>query len=204
MKNRISMTILLCIIILGTAVFAAGTKKSTTGNKKNTVKKRREPQSTKIKYKKVIDNIPQITFVKAEEIVLAHAGLDKETADVTKILMEQRDKELVYKIIFRSDSNDYNYLVSSNGGKILNYSQTSRDYLISNKNFIGNEKVAEIILEKISGAKNSDIYEMKIEKENDLPIYKGRAIYNGKDYRFTIDALKGNILKSEETVFSSF
>ncbi|RRD40212.1 hypothetical protein EII29_03680 [Leptotrichia sp. OH3620_COT-345] len=204
MKNKVLMMILLGIVISGTAVFAAGTKKSTTKTRKTTVKKRREPQNTKIKYKKATNTAPQITFVKAEEIVLTHAGLDKETANVTKILMEQRDKVLVYKIVFHSDSNDYNYLISSNGGKILNYSQMSRDYLISNKDFIGNEKVSEIILGKIEGAKSSDIYEIRIENENDLPIYKGRAIYNGKDYRFTIDALKGNILKSEEAVFSSF
>ena len=74
-----------------------------------------------------------MTFVKAEEIALKHAGLDKETGDITKILMEQKDKELVYKIALHSDYNDYSYIIGSKEGKVLNYSLRSRDYLLSNK-----------------------------------------------------------------------
>lgn len=193
---------LLSIIILGTVLTAATAKKKTV-SKTKTAAKKREPQTTKIKYKKVIGENPFVTFVKAEEIALKHAGLDKETGDITKILMEQKDKELVYKIALHSDYNDYSYIIGSKEGKVLNYSLRSRDYLLSNKDYIGNDKVRDIILEKMPEIKDSDIYEIKSEKENNLPVYKVRVIRSGKEYKFIIDALKGKILKSEESEFTS-
>lgn len=193
---------LLSIIILGTVLTAATAKKKTV-SKTKTAAKKREPQTTKIKYKKVVGENPFVTFVKAEEIALKHAGLDKETGDITKILMEQKDKELVYKIALHSDYNDYSYIIGSKEGKVLNYSLRSRDYLLSNKDYIGNDKVRDIILEKMPEIKDSDIYEIKSEKENNLPVYKVRVIRSGKEYKFIIDALKGKILKSEESKFTS-
>lgn len=193
---------LLSIIILGTVLTAATAKKKTV-SKTKTAAKKREPQTTKIKYKKVVGENPFVTFVKAEEIALKHAGLDKETGDITKILMEQKDKELVYKIALHSDYNDYSYIIGSKEGKVLNYSLRSRDYLLSNKDYIGNDKVRDIILEKMPEIKDSDIYEIKSEKENNLPVYKVRVIRSGKEYKFIIDALKGKILKSEESEFTS-
>lgn len=202
MKNKMLITMLLSIIILGTVLTAATAKKKTV-SKTKTAAKKREPQTTKIKYKKVVGENPFVTFVKAEEIALKHAGLDKETGDITKILMEQKDKELVYKIALHSDYNDYSYIISSKEGKVLNYSLRSRDYLLSNKDYIGNDKVRDIILEKMPEIKDSDIYEIKSEKENNLPVYKVRVIRSGKEYKFIIDALKGKILKSEESEFTS-
>lgn len=202
MKNKMLITMLLSIIILGTVLTAATAKKKTV-SKTKTAAKKREPQTTKIKYKKVIGENPFVTFVKAEEIALKHAGLDKETGDITKILMEQKDKELVYKIALHSDYNDYSYIIGSKEGKVLNYSLRSRDYLLSNKDYIGNDKVRDIILEKMPEIKDSDIYEIKSEKENNLPVYKVRVIRSGKEYKFIIDALKGKILKSEESEFTS-
>ena len=201
MKNKMLITMLLSIIILGTVLTAATAKKKTV-SKTKTAAKKREPQTTKIKYKKVVGENPFVTFVKAEEIALKHAGLDKETGDITKILMEQKDKELVYKIALHSDYNDYSYIIGSKEGKVLNYSLRSRDYLLSNKDYIGNDKVRDIILEKMPEIKDSDIYEIKSEKENNLPVYKVRVIRSGKEYKFIIDALKGKILKSEESEFS--
>ncbi|BBM36132.1 PepSY domain-containing protein [Pseudoleptotrichia goodfellowii] len=202
MKNKMLITMLLSIIILGTVLTAATAKKKTV-SKTKTAAKKREPQTTKIKYKKVVGENPFVTFVKAEEIALKHAGLDKETGDITKILMEQKDKELVYKIALHSDYNDYSYIIGSKEGKVLNYSLRSRDYLLSNKDYIGNDKVRDIILEKMPEIKDSDIYEIKSEKENNLPVYKVRVIRSGKEYKFIIDALKGKILKSEESEFTS-
>lgn len=202
MKNKMLITMLLSIIILGTVLTAATAKKKTV-SKTKTAAKKREPQTTKIKYKKVVGENPFVTFVKAEEIALKHAGLDKETGDITKILMEQKDKELVYKIALHSDYNDYSYIIGSKEGKVLNYSLRSRDYLLSNKDYIGNDKVRDIILEKMPEIKDSDIYEIKSEKENNLPVYKVRVIYKGEEYKFVIDALKGKILKSEESEFTS-
>ncbi len=202
MKNKMLITMLLSIIILGTVLTAATAKKKTV-SKTKTAAKKREPQTTKIKYKKVVGENPFVTFVKAEEIALKHAGLDKETGDITKILMEQKDKELVYKIALHSDYNDYSYIIGSKEGKVLNYSLRSRDYLLSNKDYIGNDKVRDIILEKMPEIKDSDIYEIKSEKENNLPVYKVRVIRSGKEYKFIIDALKGKILKSEESKFTS-
>lgn len=189
MKNKMLITMLLSIIILGTVLTAATAKKKTV-SKTKTAAKKREPQTTKIKYKKVVGENPFVTFVKAEEIALKHAGLDKETGDITKILMEQKDKELVYKIALHSDYNDYSYIIGSKEGKVLNYSLRSRDYLLSNKDYIGNDKVRDIILEKMPEIKDSDIYEIKSEKENNLPVYKVRVIRSGKEYKFIIDALK--------------
>ena len=203
MKNKILITMLLSIIVSGTVLTAATAKKKAV-SKSKTVSKRREPQTTKVKTTKIMGENPFVTFVKAEEIALKHAGLTKESGNITKILMEQRDKELVYKIFLNSYYNDYSYIIGSKEGKVLNYSLRSRDYLVSNKDYIGNDKVRDIILEKMPEIKDSDIYEIKSEKENNLPVYKVRVIHSGKEYKYIIDALKGKILKSEESGFTSF
>lgn len=203
MKNKILITMLLSIIVSGTVLTAATAKKKAV-SKSKTVSKRREPQTTKVKTTKIMGENPFVTFVKAEEIALKHAGLTKESGNITKILMEQRDKELVYKIFLNSYYNDYSYIIGSKEGKVLNYSLRSRDYLVSNKDYIGNDKVRDIILEKMPEIKDSDIYEIKSEKENNLPVYKVRVIHSGKEYKYIIDALKGKILKSEESEFTSF
>ena len=45
----------------------------------------------------------------------------------------------------------------------------------------------------MSGAAEKDIYEWKLDYDDDHPEYEGKIIYGGMEYEFTINATSGNI-----------
>lgn len=62
---------------------------------------------------------------------------------------------------------------------------------------IGYEGVKAIVLSKVSGASESDIYELEREYDDGRLEYEGSLYYNGYEYEFEIDGTTGNILQWE-------
>ena len=62
---------------------------------------------------------------------------------------------------------------------------------------IGYERVKAIVLSKVAGASESDIYELEREYDDGRPEYEGSLYYNGYEYEFEIDGTTGNILQWE-------
>lgn len=62
---------------------------------------------------------------------------------------------------------------------------------------IGYERVRAIVLSKIAGASESDIYELEREYDDGRLEYDGSLYYNGYEYEFEIDGTTGNILQWE-------
>lgn len=62
---------------------------------------------------------------------------------------------------------------------------------------IGYERVKEIVLSKVAGASESDIYELDREYDDGRLEYEGSLYYNGYEYEFEIDGTTGNILQWE-------
>ncbi len=71
----------------------------------------------------------------------------------------------------------------------------SSDTSLSKK--ISKEKAAQIALERVKGAKESDV-SIHSEWDDGREIYEGSIIYQGREYDFEIDATNGNILEWEE------
>lgn len=62
---------------------------------------------------------------------------------------------------------------------------------------IGYERVKAIVLSKVAGASESDIYELEREYDDGRLEYEGNLYYNGYEYEFEIDGTTGNILQWE-------
>ena len=62
---------------------------------------------------------------------------------------------------------------------------------------IGYERVKAIVLSKVAGASESDIYELECEYDDGRLEYDGSLYCNGYEYEFEIDGTTGNILQWE-------
>lgn len=65
-------------------------------------------------------------------------------------------------------------------------------------NVIGEKEAKNIALEKVPGAKTSDIIKFKLDTDDGRQEYEGEIIYNDKEYDFEIDAVSGEVLSWEE------
>lgn len=71
------------------------------------------------------------------------------------------------------------------------------------QNVIGDAKAKQIALDRVSGAKESDIIKFQMEMDDGRQKYEGEIIYNQKEYEFEIDAVSGELLSwSEESVYA--
>ncbi len=62
---------------------------------------------------------------------------------------------------------------------------------------IGEAKVKAIVLAKVPGATETDIYELEREYDNGRIEYEGSLYYDGFEYEFDVDGTTGNILQWE-------
>lgn len=62
---------------------------------------------------------------------------------------------------------------------------------------IGAEKVKEIVIAKVPGAVESNIYEFEREIDDGRIEYEGSLYHDGYKYEFEVDGATGNILKWE-------
>ena len=62
---------------------------------------------------------------------------------------------------------------------------------------IGEAKVKAIVLAKVPGATEADIYELEREYDNGRIEYEGSIYYDGFEYEFDVDGTNGNILQWE-------
>ena len=61
--------------------------------------------------------------------------------------------------------------------------------------YIGVNKAISIALKKVKGAKNSNVTDVHLDRENGRMVYEGEIHYNGMEYEFDIDAVTGDIVK---------
>lgn len=74
--------------------------------------------------------------------------------------------------------------------------QKTKDYkYAASGNYIGVNRAKTIALKKVPGAKNSNIREIHLDRENGRMVYEGEIYYNGWEYEFDIDAVTGAVVK---------
>lgn len=78
--------------------------------------------------------------------------------------------------------------------------QTGSSSDTSSSKKISKEKAAQIALERVKGAKESDV-SIHSEWDDGKEIYEGSIFYQGKEYDFEIDAVSGEILEWEEEAY---
>ncbi|MDO5089611.1 MAG: PepSY domain-containing protein [Leptotrichiaceae bacterium] len=160
----------------------------------------------------------KISIEEAKVIVFRHSKISHEKAKITKIKIDKENRKRIYKIEFFSGDKKYIYSVDADTGKILSYSQKNREIAgkktetenieiipvkeseekdRKNENalkYIGENKVREIIAERITGAKKSDIVKLHLARKNEKTVYIGKMEYENTEYEFIVDAFTGEIL----------
>ena len=66
------------------------------------------------------------------------------------------------------------------------------------QNVIGDAKAKQIALDRVSGAKESDLTKFHLETDDGRQVYEGEIRYNDKEYDFEIDAVSGDVVNWEE------
>ena len=139
---------------------------------------------------------------KAQEIALAHAGVNAADATITKSKLDYDDGRQVYEIEFyvsgSSGYTEYDYEIEAATGKIVSYDHDAESYAPPAQSTNSGVKVPEATakktaLSRVSGATEKDIYEWKLDYDDGRTEYEGKIIYGGMEYEFTINAATGAV-----------
>lgn len=131
---------------------------------------------------------------KAQEIALAHAGVNAADATITKSKLDYDDGRQVYELEWYANGAKYDYEVAVATGEIVNSGYEAKTVVGTGNSATVSEATAkQTALARVSGATEKDIYEWKLDYDDGRPEYEGKIIYGGTEYEFTIDAASGNI-----------
>lgn len=62
---------------------------------------------------------------------------------------------------------------------------------------ISREEAVQIVLDRVEGADESDIRELKTDNDDGRFVYEGELLYGGYEYDFEIDGTSGEIIQWE-------
>lgn len=131
---------------------------------------------------------------KAQEIALAHAGVNAADATITKSKLDYDDGRQIYEIEWYANGAKYDYEIAVATGEIVNSGYEAKTVVGTGNSATVSEATAkQTALARVSGATEKDIYEWKLDYDDGRPEYEGKIIYGGTEYEFTIDAASGNI-----------
>lgn len=131
---------------------------------------------------------------KAQEIALAHAGVNAADATITKSKLDYDDGRQVYELEWYANGAKYDYEIAVATGEIVNSGYEAKTVVGTGNSATVSEATAkQTALARVSGATEKDIYEWKLDYDDGRPEYEGKIIYGGTEYEFTIDAASGNI-----------
>ena len=135
---------------------------------------------------------------KAQEIALAHAGVNAADATITKSKLDYDDGRQIYEIEWYANGAKYDYEIAVATGEIVNSGYEAKTVVGTGNSATVSEATAkQTALARVSGATEADIYEWKLDYDDGRPEYEGKIIYGGTEYEFTIDAASGNVTEWE-------
>ena len=135
---------------------------------------------------------------KAQEIALAHAGVNAADATITKSKLDYDDGRQVYELEWYANGAKYDYEIAVATGEIVNSGYEAKTVVGTGNSATVSEATAkQTALARVSGATEKDIYEWKLDYDDGRPEYEGKIIYGGTEYEFTIDAASGNVTEWE-------
>lgn len=141
-------------------------------------------------------NTPAITESRAKEIALKAAGLTGDQVTFLKSNLDYDNGQQYYDVEFyTSDYAEYDYEINASTGDVISYDLDAEGYTppTSGSATITADKAKQIALEKVPGAKVSDIYEFELDRDDGRLEYEGTIYYSGVEYEFTIDGYSGAI-----------
>ncbi len=141
----------------------------------------------------------------AVEQALTHASLSYDEITSLKTELDWDDGMMVYEVEFHAGGYEYEYEINAKTGDILKIEKEREDDDIpsvpsgaDDGNYISAEKAKEIACSH-AGIAISDIWDFDIdfERDNGLAVYELDFKSDGYEYDYEINAVTGDILKSE-------
>ncbi|MBE6648729.1 MAG: hypothetical protein E7614_04320 [Ruminococcaceae bacterium] len=144
-------------------------------------------------------SLPQnaITADEAKEIALTHAGLVEEDVTFTKVKIDKDDGIYEYEIEFKTDSKKYEYEINAEDGQIIESKSKNLSIFSSEEaeKVISVEDAKKAALEH-AGITDAFFTKAKLDKEDGIYIYEIKFIYENAEYKYKIDALTKEVIKS--------
>ena len=146
-----------------------------------------------------------ITAERAKEIALNHAGLTASQVTFARADLDRDDGRLVYDVEFyTSDYKEYDYEIDASTGAVLSYDYDAEHYSrpsnggsTSTGAAISEARAREIALAQVSGAADSNIRKVELDRDDGRLQYEVKIVYNNMEYDFDIDASTGTILSRD-------
>ena len=167
-----------------------------------------------------------ITAERAKEIALNHAGLTASQVTFARADLDRDDGRLVYDVEFytsdykeydyeidastgavefyTSDYKEYDYEIDASTGAVLSYDYDAEHYSrpsnggsTSTGAAISEARAREIALAQVSGAADSNIRKVELDRDDGRLQYEVKIVYNNMEYDFDIDASTGSILSRD-------
>lgn len=152
-----------------------------------------------------------ITEAQAKKIALEHAQLAEKDVTMVKAHLTMDDGRQIYEVEFYQNGTifkEYDYEIDAQTGTIVNYDFDAENYQAQNNN--GNQanqtgsntqiteaEVRKTVLSRINGANDSHVSYIKLEMDDGMTIYEGKAVYNAQEYEFEINAQTGAVISWE-------
>lgn len=90
----------------------------------------------------------------------------------------------------------YDYEIEVATGEVIKSGYEAKNSPDTGSGVTTDEETAkQTALARVSGATEKDIYEWKLDYDDNRPEYEGKIIYGDMEYEFTIDANTGEILE---------
>lgn len=133
---------------------------------------------------------------KAQEIALAHAGVNAADATITKSKLDYDDGRQVYELEWYANGAKYDYEVAVATGEIVNFGYKAKTVVGTGNSATVSEATAkQTALARVSGATAANIYKFKLDFDDGRWEYEGEIRYGTTEYNFTIDANTGALLE---------
>ena len=119
--------------------------------------------------------------------------------------LDRDDGRLVYDVEFyTSDYKEYDYEIDASTGAVISYdydaeyySRPSNGGSTSTGAAISEARAREIALAQVSGAADSNIRKVELDRDDGRLQYEVKIVYNNMEYDFDIDASTGTILSRD-------
>lgn len=133
---------------------------------------------------------------KAQEIALAHAGVNAADATITKSKLDYDDGRQVYELEWYANGAKYDYEVAVATGEIVNSGYEAKTVVGTGNSATVSEATAkQTALSRVPGATAANIYKFKLDFDDGRWEYEGEIRYGTMEYDFTIDANTGAFLE---------
>lgn len=133
---------------------------------------------------------------KAQEIALAHAGVNAADATITKSKLDYDDGRQVYELEWYANGAKYDYEIAVATGEIVNSGYEAKTVVGTGNSATVSEATAkQTALSRVPGATAANIYKFKLDFDDGRWEYEGEIRYGTMEYDFTIDANTGALLE---------